>query len=287
LGVTFVRSFKSQNIKLDLDAMSRGMKDAASGKAPPFAGDAPLISATTTRPVGATQPVGAEATTTPATGPVTAIAGYDSGFMVVRGLSEHGLDVDWNIVVQGMHDEESGAHLQLTEAQVKGYLRDFNSEASMKVRGERLLKNIDNQKISNEFMVQNKTKEGIVALPSGLQYKVITAGTGQVPTRQDTVEINCRGAITDGTVFEDTYKAGKARTFEVNDGSVIAGLREAVQHMPAGSKWQLFIPPRLGYLYRGFGKIVEPGVVLVYEVELLNVKPGPAATQPTTQGVTP
>jgi len=128
-----------------------------------------------------------------------------------------------------------------------------------------------NKKEGEAFLVENKRKEGVVTLPSGLQYKILKAGTGKKPTEGDTVECIHRGTLIDGTEFDSSYRSKKPMTFKVS-GGIIQGWSEALKLMPVGSKWQLFIPPQLAYGDRGAGDIIGPNATLIFEVELLAVK---------------
>jgi FKBP-type peptidyl-prolyl cis-trans isomerase FklB len=127
-----------------------------------------------------------------------------------------------------------------------------------------------NKKEGLEFLVANKEKEGIVTLPSGLQYKVLTEGTGPKPAATDTVVCNYRGTLINGTEFDSSYKHGQPLSIQAN--GVIKGWTEALQLMPVGSKWQLFIPSDLGYGDRGSGPNIGPGATLIFEVELLSIQ---------------
>ena len=137
-------------------------------------------------------------------------------------------------------------------------------QEKMKVTGEL------NKKESAEFLTTNKAKEGVVTLPSGLQYKILTAGTGPKPTATDTVVCNYRGTLISGAEFDSSYKRGQPASFPVN--GVIKGWTEALQMMPVGSKWQLFVPSELAYGDRGAGADIGPGAALVFEVELLSIQ---------------
>ena len=119
-------------------------------------------------------------------------------------------------------------------------------------------------------MAGNKTKEGIVTLPSGLQYKIMKEGTGPKPTASDSVVCNYRGTLINGTEFDSSYKRGQPATFPVN--GVIKGWTEALQLMPVGSKWQLFVPADLAYGDRGAGADIGPDATLIFEVELLSIE---------------
>ena len=124
------------------------------------------------------------------------------------------------------------------------------------------------------FLAGNKTKEGVVALESGLQYKILKVGDGKKPTLNDTVVCNYRGAFINGTEFDSSYKRNRPATFAVN--RVIKGWTEALQRMPAGSTWQLFVPAHLAYGEKGAGRTIGPSATLVFEVELISVTEGAA-----------
>src|ERR1700679_4066109 len=137
-----------------------------------------------------------------------------------------------------------------------------------------------NKAKGGEFLAANKAKDGVVTLPSGLQYKILKAGTGPKPAATDTVSVNYRGTLINGTEFDSSYKRGQPATFGVT--GVIKGWTEALQLMPVGSKWQLFIPSDLAYGERG-QRTIEPNATLVFEVELLSIQPKtPPAAAPTT-----
>jgi len=140
-----------------------------------------------------------------------------------------------------------------------------------KERQEKMKEASDKNKAEGEaFLAANKSKEGVVTLPSGLQYKILTAGIGPKPTASDQVNCNYRGTLIDGTEFDSSYKRGKPATFGV--GQVIKGWTDALQLMPIGSKWQLFIPSSLAYGERGGpGGAIGPNEALIFEVELLSI----------------
>jgi FKBP-type peptidyl-prolyl cis-trans isomerase FklB len=120
------------------------------------------------------------------------------------------------------------------------------------------------------FLAANKAKPGVVTLPSGLQYKILTTGTGKTPTATDTVVCQYRGSLIDGKEFDSSYKRGEPAAFPV--GKVIKGFSEALQLMPVGSKWQVFIPSNLGYAERGSGADIGPNATLIFELELIAIK---------------
>ena len=127
-----------------------------------------------------------------------------------------------------------------------------------------------NKKEGEAFLAANKAKEGVVTLPSGLQYKILKVGTGPKPVASDSVVCDYRGTLLDGTEFDSSYKRGQSATFPV--GQVIKGWTEALQLMPVGSKWQLFIPPEMAYGQHGAGADIGPNATLIFEVELLSIQ---------------
>jgi FKBP-type peptidyl-prolyl cis-trans isomerase len=131
----------------------------------------------------------------------------------------------------------------------------------------------NNQKEGESFLAANKTKEGVITLPSGLQYKVLQEGTGPKPSASDSVVCNYRGTFLDNTEFDSSYKRGQPATFPVT--GVIKGWTEALQLMAVGSKWQLFVPSDLAYGPRGRGPMIGPNATLIFEVELLSIQPKP------------
>jgi FKBP-type peptidyl-prolyl cis-trans isomerase FklB len=155
----------------------------------------------------------------------------------------------------------------------KTLLTDQEAQASMEeVRSDLVKKQqAEGKKEGDDFLAANKGKEGVVTLPSGLQYKILTAGTGPKPTASDTVACNYRGTRIDGTEFDSSYKRGQPTKFPVN--GVIKGWTEALQLMPVGSKWQLFIPSDLAYGERG-NQGIPPNSTLIFEVELVSIEAG-------------
>ncbi len=127
-----------------------------------------------------------------------------------------------------------------------------------------------NKKEGEDFLAENKKKEGVQTLPSGLQYKVIKAGTGKKPQLTDTVTTQYRGTLIDGTEFDSSYRRGKPATFPVN--GVIRGWTEALQLMEEGAKWELFVPPDLAYGERGAGQQIGPNATLIFEIELISIQ---------------
>jgi FKBP-type peptidyl-prolyl cis-trans isomerase FklB len=195
---------------------------------------------------------------------------YAIGLNVGQSLHRDGIAVDPKIVVQGLQDAMAGGKVLLTDDQIKTVMTDLKNQVRQQQEAKRLAASETNKKEGAAFLTANATKAGVVALPSGLQYKVLVAGTGPKPAADDNVVCNYRGMLLDNTEFDSSYKRGQPATFPVT--GVIKGWTEALELMPVGSKWQLFIPADLAYGERGKNPI-EPNAVLVFEVELLSIQP--------------
>jgi FKBP-type peptidyl-prolyl cis-trans isomerase len=195
--------------------------------------------------------------------------GMNIGNGYKQGLEKQSVEFDADLVAQGIKDALSGAKTRLTEDEAKAVLTEVQTEIN-KQRQEKMKEAAAKNKTEGEaFLAANKSKEGVVTLPSGLQYKILTAGLGPKPTASDQVVCNYRGTLIDGTEFDSSYKRGKPATFGV--GQVIKGWTEALQLMPVGSKWQLFVPSDLAYAERGAGAEIGPNATLIFDVELLSI----------------
>lgn len=197
-------------------------------------------------------------------------ASYAIGMNIGTSLKRDGLDVDPNIVSQGLKDAMSGTASKISEADAQQAMGKLRSEVMAKKQAEATQAGEANKKAGDQFLAANKAKEGVVTLPSGLQYKILTAGAGPKPKATDTVEVNYRGTLIDGPEFDSSYKRGKPETLGVSQ--VIKGWTEALQLMPLGSKWQLVIPPDLAYGANGAGGVIGPNSTLIFDIELLSIK---------------
>ena len=203
-------------------------------------------------------------------------ASYALGMNVGKGLGanlrQQSVEVDQSILLRGVKDALAGGKTLLTEDEMKAALTQLQTEMRTKQDEKMKLAAEANKKVGEEFLAANKTKDGVVTLPSGLQYKILTAGTGPKPSATDSVMCNYRGTLLDGKEFDSSYKRGQPASFPVS--GVIKGWTEALQLMPAGSKWQLFIPSDLGYGDRGADprSAIGPGATLIFEVELLSIQ---------------
>jgi FKBP-type peptidyl-prolyl cis-trans isomerase len=211
---------------------------------------------------------------------------YAIGLSVGKNLTRDMIDVEPKFVLQGMQDVLNKAKPQLTDDQIKQIMVALQSDVQKKVEAKRAADMVKNKKDGDAYLAANKDKPGVVTLPDGLQYKILTPGTGAKPTATDTVVVNYRGTLIDGTEFDSSYKRGTPASFQV--GRVIKGWTEALQLMPAGSKWQVVIPSDLAYGERGQSTI-GPNSTLIFEVELMSIQPKPPAPAAITPpaGTTP
>ena len=186
-------------------------------------------------------------------------------------LKKQSVDVDSTLVSQGLKDAMSGGKTRLTQEEAQTVLTDVQNEVRKQQQEKAQQAGAANKTEGEAFLAANKSKDGVVTLPSGLQYKILTAGTGPKPTASDSVKCNYRGTLINGTEFDSSYKRGQPATFGV--GQVIKGWTEALQLMPVGSKWQLVVPASLAYGERGAGAEIGPNATLIFEVELLSIEP--------------
>lgn len=195
---------------------------------------------------------------------------YGIGVDMARDFKRQGIEVNVDMLMKGMKDGQEGKNVLMTDEDLRTTLNAYQAELKQKQEQARKTAAENNKKLGDAFLAENKTKEGVVTLPSGLQYKIIKKGDGKLPTITDTVECNYRGTLVDGTEFDSSAKRGQPLTIKVQEG--IPGWREAMLLMPIGSKWQLFIPPELAYGDTGAGNILGPSQTLLMEVEVLAIK---------------
>jgi FKBP-type peptidyl-prolyl cis-trans isomerase FklB len=196
---------------------------------------------------------------------------YAVGLNIGRSLKRQPVDLDAPSVLRGVKDALADTKPLLTDAEIDTALKQLQGQVQQKQDAETAKAGEANMKEGEEFLAANKTKDGVVTLSSGLQYKIVTAGTGPKPTAKDTVVCNYRGTSISGAEFDSSYKRGQPASFQV--GGVIKGWTEALQLMPVGSKWQLFVPPDLAYGQRGTpGGPIGPNQTLVFDVELISIK---------------
>jgi len=205
---------------------------------------------------------------------------YAFGMRMGKGLKMQSVDIDIDVFARAMKDVLADRKLLLTEKEAQEVMMSWQKEM-MAERGKRRKEDaVKNKKEGEAFLAANKKKEGIVALPSGLQYKVIKAGTGPKPKATDTVTVNYRGTLINGTEFDSSEKQGKPMSFPVNQ--VIKGWTEALQLMKVGAKWQLFVPSNLAYMERGGRPPIGPNATLIFDIELLST--GAPVAKPKPKG---
>lgn len=193
---------------------------------------------------------------------------YALGMSIGSGLHKQQVPVDPAVVARGLRDAMAGGKTLLTEDEMNAVLKQLREDVHKQQEAKAHAVGEPARKQGEAFLAANKAKEGVVTLPDGLQYKILTVGNGPKPAASDTVTVNYRGTLIDGKEFDSSYKRGEPVSFPV--GGVIKGWTEALQMMPVGSKWQLFIPADLAYGDQGGGPI-GPGETLIFEVELLSI----------------
>lgn len=195
---------------------------------------------------------------------------YIIGTDVGKNFTRQNIKVNPVIFEKGLEDGLSGAKLLLSDQEMKDELAKFQKTIMEKRAAEMNQKSSENKTKGEAFLAANKAKAGVVALPSGLQYKVVTMGTGVKPSKEDMVTVEYTGRLINGEVFDSTEKAGKPATFKLSQ--VIPGWTEALQLMPAGSTWEVYIPSNLAYGERSAGAAIGPNETLVFNVHLIDVK---------------
>ena len=194
---------------------------------------------------------------------------YAFGYQFGESMKSRGLDLDIDSYVSGIRDSLGGKEPALSREEIRTLITDVQQRAQAQAQAEMKKMGAKSLEEGKKFLAENQKKEGVKTLPSGLQYKVLSEGSGKTPSAADTVTVNYKGTLIDGTEFDSSYKRGQPTTFKV--GGVIKGWTQALQMMKEGSKWQLFIPPDLGYGDRAAGPI-PPNSTLIFEVELISVK---------------
>jgi len=197
-------------------------------------------------------------------------ASYAIGMNIGKSIHKDSVDIDLSILMRGIKDSMKDGKTLLTDDEAKAALTALQAEMRKKQEEKMLVQAESNKKAGEAFLADNKTKDGVVTLPSGLQYKILREGTGPKPATTDTVVCNYKGTLLDNTEFDSSYKRGQPATFPVS--GVIKGWTEALQLMSVGSKWELFIPSDLAYGVPGRPGI-GPNATLVFEVELMSIQP--------------
>ncbi len=214
---------------------------------------------------------------------------YSVGATWGNSLKRQDVDVDLDVLIKGLRESFTG-QCALSDEEVRTNMMALNKEIRSKQDEKRKQQGEKNKREGEKFLAENKTKEGVITLPSGLQYKVLSEGSGESPKAGEIATVNYRGTLIDGTEFDSSYKRGQPSTFSVT--GVIKGWTEALELMKPGGKWQLFVPPELAYGERGSGQNIGPNATLIFEVELVSFKPpappaaaNPAPAQPVTSDI--
>lgn len=184
-------------------------------------------------------------------------------------MAADNVPLDVNAFTAGLRDGLEGNEPRLSQEEIQAEMQAYQQKVQAEAQAARDEAAKANEQASAEFLAENATREGVVTTESGLQYEVIEAGEGDTPEADDTVDVHYRGTLVDGTEFDSSYQRGESVQFGV--GQVIAGWTEALQLMPVGSKWKLYIPSDLAYGAGGAGNLIGPNAALVFEVELLDI----------------
>jgi FKBP-type peptidyl-prolyl cis-trans isomerase FklB len=194
---------------------------------------------------------------------------YSIGHQIGGDFKKQGVELRSEFVVQGIRDAIDGAKPKMTPEEINKTLVELKRKVTAAQQEEGKKAAEKNRAAGEAFLAENAKKEGVVTLPSALQYKVLKEGSGESPLPTARVTVQYRGTLLDGTEFDSSYKRNQPAVFKVN--GVIRGWTEALQLMKPGSKWQLFIPANLAYGDRGAGSSIPPGSTLIFEVELVSV----------------
>ncbi len=191
---------------------------------------------------------------------------YIIGRDMANNLAKQGISITVDPFIKGLKEVQEGTPSSLSQEEVQQAMMALQQEMAQKQNAA----GADNLKAGEAFLAENKTREGVTTLPSGLQYQILDEGTGKTPTLKDSVTTHYHGTLLDGTVFDSSYERNEPATFPVS--GVIAGWTEALQLMKEGAKWRLFVPSNLAYGAQGAGGAIGPNTTLVFDVELIAVK---------------
>jgi FKBP-type peptidyl-prolyl cis-trans isomerase len=197
-------------------------------------------------------------------------ASYSFGVDFATRLKQQSITLETESLIQGIRDASSGAETQLSEEEMNTARTEFLKKLREDMVAKQAAEGEKNLADGMAFLAENAKKEGVITTASGLQYKIITPGTGASPTLEDTVTTDYRGTVIDGREFDSSYARGKPATFPVK--GVIKGWTEALQLMKVGAKWQLFIPADLAYGANARSEVIGPNATLIFDIELLNIE---------------
>ena len=194
---------------------------------------------------------------------------YGIAFGLGQRMAQDGMPMDIDAFAAGFRDGAEGKEGKMTQEEIAAEMQAYQEKMMAEQQAAQSALGDANLAAATAFLEENKAREGVVVTDTGLQYEIIEAGEGAKPGAEDTVEVHYRGTLVDGTEFDSSYKRGETVTFGV--GQVIPGWTEALQLMSAGSKWNLYIPPELGYGAGGAGQMIGPNSALIFEVELVSI----------------
>jgi FKBP-type peptidyl-prolyl cis-trans isomerase FklB len=195
---------------------------------------------------------------------------YAIGMDIGKNLKKQPIEINPEALSQGLRDSLTDEKTLMTDQEYSDTMNAFRTEMTQKQTEQMKEISDRNKKDGEKFLAENRKKEGVVTTESGLQYKIVTEGTGASPKSTDTVTVHYKGTLIDGKEFDSSHKRGQPATFPVN--GVIKGWTEALQLMKTGAKWQLFIPSELAYGERGAGRNIGPNSTLIFDVELISIK---------------
>jgi FKBP-type peptidyl-prolyl cis-trans isomerase FklB len=193
---------------------------------------------------------------------------YALGMQIGRSLQSQGLDLNVDMIAEGMRGFLSG-NAKLSDQQFQACMENLQQEAMAKMQAEQSAKGSANKARGDRFLAENEKKEGVKTTPTGLQYKVVKEGTGKKPSKENTVKVHYTGTTIDGKVFDSSVERGEPIEFPLS--GVIAGWTEGVQLMSIGSKYTFYIPSNLAYGEQGAGQAIGPNETLIFDVELLDI----------------
>jgi FKBP-type peptidyl-prolyl cis-trans isomerase len=194
---------------------------------------------------------------------------YSIGVQTAKTFAKDEVEIDMDLVIRGLKDGFAGGKLLMPEKDIRQAMRTVQAEVRRKMVLNHRVAIIENKKKGDAFLAANKGKEGVITLPSGVQYKILKAGSGKQPTDADIAVCDFRGTLLDGTEFDST-EPGKPTNMKIS--TLMPGWKEAMKLMPTGSTWQIFVPSQLAYGERGVGSDIGPNEMLIFEVELLSIK---------------
>lgn len=210
---------------------------------------------------------------------------YSLGAQIGQDIKRNEVDIDVDTFARAMREAISGAKPAMSDEEIRNTMQNFQQTMRQKAMAKMQEMGEKNKKASDEFLANNKTKQGVKTLPSGIQYQVITMGKGKKPTQKDQVVAHYTGTLIDGTEFDSSVKRGEPATFPLN--GVIKGWQEVLPMMPVGSKWKVWIPPELGYGPRGAGQQIGPNQALIFDIELLDIKKSTTPPKAEKKGAKP